>query len=83
MDKNKNMGDKGMADEVKGSVKETVGKVRGDLGDAVDNSSEHLKGRAQQAEGNVQKNVGKAEQKIDEKLDRSKSDYDDGATKKY
>ena len=77
MDKNNKMGDKGMANEIKGNVKETVGKVRGDLGDAVDNSSEHLKGRAQQAEGNVQKNVGKAQQKMDDKLNHSGSDYDE------
>jgi uncharacterized protein YjbJ (UPF0337 family) len=83
MDKNNNMADKGLANEIKGNVKETVGKVRGDLGDAVDNTSEHLKGRAQQAEGNIQKNVGKAEQKADEKLNRSKSDYDDDGAKKY
>jgi uncharacterized protein YjbJ (UPF0337 family) len=83
MDKDNNMADKGMANEIKGSVKETVGKVRGDLGDAVDNSSEHLKGRAQQAKGNIQKNVGKAEQKIDDKVNRSKSDYDDDGSKKY
>ena len=75
MDKNNNMGDKGLANEIKGNVKEAVGKVRGDLGDAVDNSSEHLKGRAQQAEGKVQKNVGKAEQKADEHMNRS--DYDE------
>ena len=81
MDKNNNMADKGLGNEIKGNVKETVGKVRGDLGDAVDNSSEHLKGRAQQAEGNIQKNVGKAEQKIDRNADRSKSDYDDDSAR--
>jgi uncharacterized protein YjbJ (UPF0337 family) len=83
MDKDNNMADKGMANEIKGNVKETVGKVRGDLGDAVDNSSEHLKGRAQQAKGNIQKNAGKAEQKIDENLNRSSSDRDDEGAKKY
>jgi uncharacterized protein YjbJ (UPF0337 family) len=83
MDKDNNMADKGMANEIKGNVKETVGKVRGDLGDAVDNSSEHLKGRAQQAKGNIQKNVGKAEQKIDENLNRPSSDHDDDGAKKY
>lgn len=82
MDKNNNMADKGLANEIKGNIKEGVGKVRGDVGDALDNSSEHLKGRAQQAEGNVQKNVGKAEQKIDEKVNRSRSDYDDDGAKK-
>jgi uncharacterized protein YjbJ (UPF0337 family) len=83
MDKKNNMADKGLANEIKGNVKETVGKVRGDLGDALDNSSEHVKGRAQQAEGNVQKNFGKAEQKVDEKLDRPSKDYNDEGAKKY
>ena len=79
MDKNNDMTDKGLANEIKGSVKETVGKVRGDLGDALDNSSEHIKGRAQQAEGNVQKNFGKAEQKIDEKMNKHDTAYIDEA----
>jgi len=82
MDKKRDMADKGLANEVKGAVKETIGKVRGDLGDALDNPSEHVKGRAQQAEGNVQKNFGKAEQKIDEKLKHDTKYTDDGA-KKY
>lgn len=82
MDKNNDMADKGLANEIKGNVKETVGKVRGDLGDALDNSSEHIKGRAQQAEGNIQKNFGKAEQKIDEKLDKNDTEYTDEGAKK-
>ena len=81
MDKNKDMADKGLANEIKGGVKETVGKVRGDLGDALDNNSEHIKGRAQQAEGNVQKNLGKAEQKIGEKLNKNDTEYTDGSKK--
>ncbi len=84
MDKNNDLNDKGLGNEIKGTVQETVGKVRGDIGDAMDNSSEHLKGRAQQAEGNVQKNFGKAEQKIDDKLNRNTTEYnDDGSKKKY
>jgi uncharacterized protein YjbJ (UPF0337 family) len=41
------------------------GKVRGDLGDATDNTSEHIKGRAEQLEGKVQKNFGKGEKNSD------------------
>src|SRR5450432_577255 len=82
MDKNNNMADKGLANEIKGTVKETVGKVRGDIADALDDSSEHLKGRAQQAEGNIQKNFGKAEQKVDDKLNKTDTAFtDDGAKK--
>lgn len=66
MDKNNDMTKRGVADQVKGTVKEAAGKVRGDVGDALDNGSEHVKGRVQEAAGNVQKNVGKAERKVDE-----------------
>jgi uncharacterized protein YjbJ (UPF0337 family) len=46
-------------------VKETKGKIRGDLGDATDNMSEHIKGRAEELEGKVQKNFGKGERNVD------------------
>ena len=62
------MGDltkKGVGNEVEGAAKEMKGKVRGDLGDATDNTSEHIKGRAEQLEGKVQKNFGKGEQNAD------------------
>jgi uncharacterized protein YjbJ (UPF0337 family) len=68
MNKNNDMTERGVADQVKGTVKEAAGKVRGDVGDALDNGGEHLKGRAQEASGNVQKNFGKAEQKVGDKL---------------
>jgi uncharacterized protein YjbJ (UPF0337 family) len=42
------------------------GKMRGELGDATDNTSEHVKGRAQQLEGKIQKNFGKGERNTDE-----------------
>ena len=35
------------------------GKLRGDLGDATDNGSEHIKGRAEELEGKAQKNYGR------------------------
>ena len=41
------------------------GKIRGNLGDATDNSSEHIKGRAEELKGKVQKNFGKGERKAD------------------
>jgi uncharacterized protein YjbJ (UPF0337 family) len=41
------------------------GNLRGDLGDATDNTSEHIKGRAQQLEGKIQKNLGKTERNLD------------------
>jgi uncharacterized protein YjbJ (UPF0337 family) len=54
-----------MENQVKGTATELKGKVRGDLGDATDNTSEHLKGRAEQLKGKIQKNVGKGEQDAD------------------
>ena len=61
----KDLNERGLENQVKGTAKEVKGKVRGDLGDATDNSSQHIKGRAEQLEGKIQKNFGKAERKLD------------------
>ena len=61
----KDLNDRGLENQVKGTAKEVKGKVRGDLGDATDNESEHIKGRAEQLEGKIQKNFGKGERKVD------------------
>lgn len=61
----KDLNERGIENQVKGTAKEMKGKLRGDLGDATDNTSQHIKGRAEQAKGNVQKNFGKAEKKLD------------------
>jgi uncharacterized protein YjbJ (UPF0337 family) len=50
----------GMEHEVKGSVKEQIGRATGD--------------RSQQVAGNVEKNVGKAEQMIGAMADRMRTD---------
>ena len=52
----KDLESRGIENQVKGSAKEMKGQVRGDLGDATDNTSEHK----------IQKNFGKAERKTDE-----------------
>ena len=62
----KDLEQRGLENQVKGSAKEMEGQVRGDVGDATDNHSEHLKGRAKELEGKIQKNFGKAEKKIDD-----------------
>lgn len=62
------MGDldnRGIDNQIKGTVKEMKGKLRGDLGDATDNASEHVKGRVEELEGKVQKKFGKAERDAD------------------
>lgn len=61
----KDLNERGLENQVKGTAKEIKGKIRGDLGDATDNSSEHIKGRAEQVKGKVQKNFGKGERKAD------------------
>ena len=64
-ERDKDLTDRGVENQVKGTAKEVAGKVRGDVGDLTDNASEHLKGRAKQAEGKIQKNIGKMEQDLD------------------
>jgi uncharacterized protein YjbJ (UPF0337 family) len=61
----KDLNDRGLENQVKGTAKEMKGQVRGDLGDLTDNESEHIKGRKQELEGKIQKNFGKAERKLD------------------
>jgi uncharacterized protein YjbJ (UPF0337 family) len=64
----KDLEQRGLENQVKGTAKEMEGQVRGDIGDATDNTSEHLKGRAKELEGKIQKNFGKAERKTDESV---------------
>jgi len=47
----KDLNDRGLENQVKGSAKEMKGQIRGDLGDATDNTSEHIKGRAGGVQG--------------------------------
>ncbi len=61
----KDLNERGVENEVKGTAKEMKGRVRGDLGDATDNTSEHITGRAEELKGKVQKNFGKGEQDAD------------------
>ena len=61
----KDLNDRGIENQVKGTAKEMKGRIRGDLGDATDNSSEHIKGRAEELEGKFQKNLGKTERNTD------------------
>jgi uncharacterized protein YjbJ (UPF0337 family) len=61
----KDLNERGLENQVKGTAKELKGRVRGDLGDATDNSSQHIKGRTEELKGKVQKNFGKGERKAD------------------
>ena len=64
----KDLEQRGIENQVKGTAKEMEGQVRGDLGDATDNTSEQIKGRAKELEGKIQKNFGKAEREVDESV---------------
>jgi uncharacterized protein YjbJ (UPF0337 family) len=64
----KDLNQRGLENQVKGTAKEMEGQIRGDLGDATDNTSEHIKGRAKEAEGKIQKNFGKTERDVDESV---------------
>jgi uncharacterized protein YjbJ (UPF0337 family) len=64
----KDLEQRGLENQVKGTAKEMEGQVRGDLGDATDNTSEHIKGRAKELEGKIQKNFGKSERNTDESI---------------
>jgi uncharacterized protein YjbJ (UPF0337 family) len=61
----KDLNERGLENQVKGTGKEMKGKLRGDLGDATDNESEQIKGRSEELKGKVQKNFGKTERKLD------------------
>ena len=61
----KDLNERGVENQAKGTAKEMKGKLRGDLGDATDNESQHIKGRAEELKGKVQKNFGKGERKLD------------------
>ena len=64
----KDLTDRGIANQVKGTAKELEGKVRAGIGDATDNHSEHLKGHAQELKGKVQKKFGEAQQDADKEI---------------
>ena len=64
----KDLEQRGLENQVKGTAKEFKGQVRGDIGDATDNTSEHIKGRAEEMKGKIQKNFGKTERNTDENI---------------
>lgn len=51
-------------DQVKGAVKEAVGKVQQKTGEVLNSPEQQVKGAAKQVEGSVQKNYGDAKEHI-------------------
>jgi uncharacterized protein YjbJ (UPF0337 family) len=66
-DRDRDMADKGVENQVKGTAKEWEGKVRSKAADVVDDRSEQLKGKAQEVKGKAQKNFGKAQERMGDK----------------
>ena len=64
----KDLTERGVSNQVKGTAKELEGKIRGGIGDATDDHSEHLKGHAQELKGKVQKEFGKAQRDADKEV---------------
>lgn len=62
----KDMNQRGIENQVKGTAKEVKGQVRGDVGDMTDDHSEHIKGRVEEVKGKIQKNFGKTQREVDE-----------------
>ena len=64
----KDLNQRGIENKTEGKVEELKGKIRGDLGDAVDDRDEHIKGRAEELKGKAKQELGDAQRKIDEKI---------------
>ncbi len=52
------------SDRIDGPVKEGIGKVKEEWGDATDNAGTEAEGKAEQAEGKVQTKWGEAKDKV-------------------
>lgn len=57
-------------DQVKGRVKEVVGKVQKNVADAADNESAQQEGTEKEIEGKIQKNWGDAKNKAADAIDK-------------
>ena len=58
---------KGSENRIEGAAEELEGKIRGGIGDAVDDRDEHIKGRAKEMKGKARKKFGEAQQDISER----------------
>lgn len=62
------LGNEGLKNQVKGTLKEGEGRVRDAVGGLTGDTSEQLKGKAQQLKGKVQRKIGEAESDADRDL---------------
>jgi uncharacterized protein YjbJ (UPF0337 family) len=56
-------------DQVKGSIKDTVGKVQEKTGELTGSENQQIKGVKNQVEGKIQKGVGDVKEAFDEAKD--------------
>jgi len=68
MDRDKDLRERGLENQVEGSLEEMQGRTRKEVADAVDDESEQLKGKAQELKGKAQKNFGKAQEDLDDSV---------------
>lgn len=61
----------GTENRVEGFNEELEGKIRGTVGDAIDDRDEHLKGKAQELKGKAKRKIGELQQDA-AKRDRNK-----------
>ncbi|HEU5209871.1 MAG TPA: CsbD family protein [Longimicrobiales bacterium] len=54
----------GTENRVEGAAEELEGKIRGGVGDALDDRDEHIKGRAKEMKGKIKKKFGEAQQDV-------------------
>ena len=57
----------GTENRIEGAAEELEGKIRGGVGDAIDDRDEHIKGRAKEMKGKVKKKFGEAQQDVAER----------------
>ena len=65
MSDKKDLATDGANDRLKGVAKEVEGRVRGTVGAATGNTGEQVKGKAQEIKGKVRRSIGKTKQRND------------------
>lgn len=73
MSNEKDLGQQGGEDTLKGKMKEASGKVQSKFGQVTGNTEAEARGDAKQVEGKAQSTLGHAERKTDQALDPDKN----------
>ncbi|HEX6484587.1 MAG TPA: CsbD family protein [Ktedonobacteraceae bacterium] len=71
--KDKDLGKRGVADQVKGKANQAAGKVQKKAGEATGNQEAQVKGAAREVRGKVEEKGGQAKKKVDDNLDRDRT----------